>query len=93
MLVRGCWASLAGLAWFEGLQLAAFVDAALIADSPGELVNSAALFAGAGVGLRPHVQLFGIVPAMMTVDMTWLLPFGGAGAGGAAFLIGFAQPL
>lgn len=59
------------LAWFRGLQLAAFAAGGLVSpevDLPG-LVARHAVYTEAGGGVRLHFDYFGVQPALLSIDV------------------------
>lgn len=91
MVVRNLWESLLGLAWLEALQAVLFVDGAVLSNVMSGLFSANSTVLGAGIGLRPHVQLLGFVPATLAVDAAWLFPVGWTSRGGLSVLVGFTQ--
>lgn len=76
MLDRNWNFSVLDLAWLHGLQAAFFVDSASHADRPGHLFAGDNTYTGAGIGLRTIFQGLGIIPAILTVDFSYLIPTG-----------------
>ena len=56
------------LFWVRAIDGVAFVDAALLADSPEEFGDPSALFVGAGYGVRFHYLVGGVYPMVFLVD-------------------------
>jgi hypothetical protein len=74
MLDRNWNFSVLDLGYLHGIQAAFFVDAAVHADRPADLFIPESLYLGAGVGLRTFLQGFGFVPAVFSVDVSYLIP-------------------
>jgi len=75
MLVRSWNTSLLGLAFLNGIQLAVFTDGATMGDRFDEFFTARHTFVDAGMGLRPHFQVLGFVPGMMSLDVAYLIPW------------------
>jgi hypothetical protein len=92
MVVRNLHLSLARFAYLSGVQLAVFGDGAAIAHNPGHLLAPASMFSDFGFGLRFHMNVFGVLPAMLAVDTAYLLPVGAVQTGGMNYILSFFQP-
>lgn len=92
MLASGWNVSLLDLAYLNGLQVAVFTDGASMAGSYQELLGNDTTFVDAGVSVRPHFQLLGFIPAVMSVDAAWLVPWPHALGPRVTFLLNMAQP-
>ena len=59
------------LAWFRGIQLAAFVGAGLVSRDVDveELVARHSVYTEAGGGVRLHFDYFGVQPALLNIDV------------------------
>ncbi len=83
------------LIWIHGLDGVLFADAALLADSPGDMGEPEALFVGLGYGLRLHYLVAGFHPMVLSVDVGVPVVTGGelgAGAGAPfSLVVGLGQ--
>jgi hypothetical protein len=64
----------ARLAWWEGLEGALFVDGGFAADAWADLGLADTWVLGVGYGLRFHATLFGVQPALLSLDLAWPVP-------------------
>ena len=80
------------LAFLNAFQLALFADTATMDDAPADLFRKQNSYVDLGVGLRPHFQAFGAFPALMSVDLAYLLPYPHSRGAGFAALMAFNQP-
>jgi len=71
---RGWSVGIARLAWWEGLEGVLFVDGGFAADAWADLAHADLWALGVGYGLRFHATLFGIQPAMLSLDLAWPVP-------------------
>jgi hypothetical protein len=84
--------SVLDVTFLRGFQLALFADAASLVDRWGDTVRRDRFYVDVGFGLRPHVQWFGFVPGLMSLDFAWMLPVGAMGETGFGVLFGMIQP-
>jgi hypothetical protein len=77
------------LFWVRAIDGVAFVDAALLADSPGDFGDAASVYLGAGYGLRFHYLVGGVYPMVFLFDVA--LPVLDGGHLGATSGPGFSM--
>jgi hemolysin activation/secretion protein len=65
------------LFWVQAIDGVVFVDAALLAESPEELVEASSVYLGAGYGLRFHYLVGGIYPMVFLLDVALPVVDGG----------------
>ncbi len=92
MLFRGPTRNLGDVVWFNGLQVAFFVDAATVGRELSHVGRTQNIWTDVGLGLRPHFDLFGVMPSIFAVDIAYLLPVLGAAGGGFNGVLSFYQP-
>jgi hypothetical protein len=92
MPVRNLHASVMRLGYITALQFAFFVDGAAISDDLGTLFDSSSTLVDVGVGFRPHADVFGVLPGIISIDVAYLLPILGAAQGGTNVVVSFYQP-
>ena len=92
MPVRNLHASVLRLGYLTALQLAVFVDGATIADDLDVLFSESATLVDVGLGIRPHADILGILPGIVSLDVAYLLPVLGATQGGVNLVLSFYQP-
>lgn len=92
MLGRGRTCNLGDVVWFNGLQMAFFVDAATVGRELSHVGRPQNIWTDVGIGLRPHFDLFGVMPSIFSFDLAYLLPVLGASGGGFNGVLSFYQP-
>lgn len=84
--------SLLDLAFLNAFQFALFADSATMEDEPQDLFQRQNSYVNIGMGFRPHFQAFGAFPALMSVDVAYLLPYPHSRGAGFGALMTFNQP-
>ena len=92
MPLRNLHAPLLRLGYITALQFAFFVDAATISDEIEALFAPEETLVDVGVGFRPHGDVFGVLPGIVSLDLAYLLPILGAAEGGINLVLSFYQP-
>jgi hypothetical protein len=92
MPIRNLHASVMRLGYITALQFAFFVDGAAISDDIESLFDSSSTLIDVGIGFRPHADVFGVLPGIISIDVAYLLPILGAAQGGTNVVLSFYQP-
>jgi len=92
MLMRSRTRNLGDVVWLNGLQVALFIDAATVGRELSHVGRPQNIWTDVGVGLRPHFDLFGVMPSIFSFDLAYLLPVLGAAGGGFNGVLSFYQP-
>ncbi len=74
--------------WVRAIDGVAFVDAALLSETPKEIISPSSVFVGAGYGLRFHYLVGGVYPMVFLIDLG--IPVVDAGELGARSGPGFS---
>jgi len=92
MAVRNLHASVLRLGYITALQFALFMDGATISDDLDSLFTRSKSLVDVGIGFRPHADIFGVLPGIVSIDVAYLLPILGAEQGGTNVVLSFYQP-
>lgn len=92
MPIRNLHGALMQMAYITGLQFALFCDAATIGDELAELFTARRSYVDIGLGFRPHFNMFGVMPSIVSLDVAWLAPVLGASVSGYNLVLSFYQP-
>ncbi|MBM4373405.1 MAG: hypothetical protein FJ098_17240, partial [Deltaproteobacteria bacterium] len=74
MPFRSARLSLARTAFLRAMQLVLFSDAAALGERWDAWLDARHLYVSAGLGVRIHADLFGVFPAVLSVDEAVILP-------------------
>ncbi len=77
MLARNLRASFGKTIFLRAIQLVLFTDAALMGTDYDEWFEERYLYQSAGLGIRFHAQLFGVIPVLLSIDEAVVLPLYG----------------
>ena len=92
MPLRNLNLSLFDLAFLNAFQVALFADSATMDEEMSDLFRKESSYLNVGLGLRPHFQAFGAFPALMSLDIAYLVPYPHSRGGGVGALMTFNQP-